>query len=246
MTLKSKIFDASRSFLPPRWFSILLYTFSRNSRLSWGGPFNGQQGRTRIFLELLDLVQPKAIIETGTYRGTTTEFIAGSCPLPVFTLESDPHNYYYSQFRLRRFKNVRVLQGRSQELLTRMSRDPGIPGEAVLFYLDAHWGGELPAREELGIIISNWREFVVMIDDFQVPGDPGYGFEIYKNGSVQDLDYFGDLLSGLDVFFPALPSQTETGMKRGCVVLSTGRMTPLLRKAISLRLFVPGTHHATD
>lgn len=239
--LKSQVLEKLKSFLPPQWYSWMLYTFSRNSRLSWGGPFNGQQQRIQVFLEIIDLVNPKAIIETGTYRGTTTEFIAKTFRPPILTIESDPHNFYYSRIRLRRYKNVCVFEGSSPQVLEGMSRDPGLSKEAVFFYLDAHWKGKLPAREELPIIRANWRDYVVMIDDFQVPGDAGYGFESYKNGAIQDLDHFNEVLTGMSIFFPALASQTETGSQRGCIVLAQGSTTSQLLKARYLRPYKIGS-----
>ena len=240
--LKSKILEKLKSFLPPQWYSWMLYSFSRNSRLSWGGPFNGQQQRIQAFLEIVDLVNPKTIIETGTYRGTTTEFMAKTFRPPILTIESDPHNFYYSRIRLRRYKNVRVFEGGSPQVLDQMSHDPGIPKEAVFFYLDAHWKGKLTAREELQIIHTNWRDYVAMIDDFQVPGDAGYGFESYKNGAIQDLDHFSEVLSGMSIFFPALASQTETGSKRGCIVLAQGLTSSQLLKARFLRPYKMGSN----
>ena len=67
--------------------------YYRNPELgqNLGGPFNGQEFRRRIFREILG-AEPKVdvIVETGTYRGTTTEFMATTSGLPVFTVEADP------------------------------------------------------------------------------------------------------------------------------------------------------------
>ena len=51
----------------------------------WGGPFNGQPARQALFRELVAKLRPCAIIETGTYFGTTTEFMAQT-GLPVYTI----------------------------------------------------------------------------------------------------------------------------------------------------------------
>lgn len=39
---------------------------------SWGGPFNGQQFRKKMFDDIEDIFLFKDIFETGTYHGTTT------------------------------------------------------------------------------------------------------------------------------------------------------------------------------
>ena len=47
--------------------------------------------------------QCTAIVETGTYLGTTTTFFAGS-GLPVYTVETDPRYHGFAQMQLRRFR----------------------------------------------------------------------------------------------------------------------------------------------
>ena len=78
-----------------------------------------------------------------------------------------------------------------------------------------------------------------MIDDFQVPDDPGYGFDDYGEGKVLNLDYLRDVISKFDisVFFPICRSEQETGAKRGCVVLARGLMADALTKLVTLREF---------
>jgi hypothetical protein len=44
----------------------------------------------------------------------------------------------------------------------------------LFFYLDAHWNEDLPLAEEIDLIFSRSPCAVVMIDDFEVPGDPGF------------------------------------------------------------------------
>ena len=90
-----------------------------------------------------------------------------------------------------------------------------------MFYLDAHWNADLPLVEEIGIIASNWSEFIAMIDDFQVPHDEGYGYDDYGDHQRFTLNDFGSTFEryALIPFFPTAPSDRETGHRRGCVVL---------------------------
>ncbi len=62
----------------------------REYRDSWGGPFNAQAFRQQIFLELIQKVKFSAIAETGTFRGTTTEYFSETSALPVHTVELNP------------------------------------------------------------------------------------------------------------------------------------------------------------
>ena len=80
-----------------------------NTRSGWGGPFNGQFARCRLFAAIINEFAPRAIIETGTFRGTTTELLA-TTGLPIFTIESDRRLYGYS--RMRFFVRVRRETGK--------------------------------------------------------------------------------------------------------------------------------------
>lgn len=89
------------------------------------------------------------------------------------------------------------------------------------FYLDAHDSGDLPLREELEIIFENWSDAVVMIDDFMVPHDSGYGYGDYGVGKIPSIEYLGPLAHlRLAMFLPAKDSKAETGAKRGCTVVA--------------------------
>src|SRR5690349_17093326 len=87
-----------------------------NRGVAWGGPFNGQPIRKQLFHELMRLVPPVAIVETGTFLGTTTELLAET-GLPVFTVESFPRNYGFARARLKARQNVKLLRDDSRHAL---------------------------------------------------------------------------------------------------------------------------------
>jgi hypothetical protein len=92
----------------------------------------------------------------------------------------------------------------------------------AFFYLDAHWQEDLPLKQETDVIFSSWRNFVIMIDDFRVPADPGYGYDNYglgKSLELRDFPFHED--PRVKVYFPAVPSAEESGRKRGCIVLAS-------------------------
>lgn len=189
---------------------------------SWGGPMNGQVGRQQLIRDLARSIDISAVIETGTYRGTTSEFLWHVTGAPVFTVEIEPRFCAFAQRRFAGISAVQVTLGESRQFLSAMAEDPAIPKRDVLFYFDAHWGGELPLEEELRLVHENWRDSVIIIDDFQVPSDSGYGFDDYGPGKALTLDYLlAANLSGLSVLYPALASCDETGARRGCCVLTT-------------------------
>lgn len=194
---------------------------------------NGQRWRCLMFAELVHKTAPKAIVETGTYLGTTTEWLA-AFQLPVFTCEAHPENYGFSKARLQATPNVRVVKTDSRNFLTRLLSGPF--GEGTnLFYLDAHWNADLPLAEELEIIFGRSLESVVVIDDFEVPGDPGYAFDDYGAGKALNAAYISEAAErfNLRVYYPSTPSTSETGALRGCVVLAHRKLSDvsLLRSA---------------
>ena len=176
-----------------------------------------------------------AIVETGTFRGTTTEFFADLCPGPVFTIEADQRLYGFSRTRFIRRRNVVSLLDDSRSGLRGLIGDTRLHGKRVLFYLDAHWDVDLPLAEEIDLVFGNWNEAVVLIDDFQVPDDAGYGFDDYGAGNALTLGYIGEMRDKYQskIFFPAAASTQETGARRGCVVLVAN---PILSATIQAKL----------
>lgn len=181
--------------------------------------FNGQSGRKRIFRELLGKFDFHCFIETGTYLGDTAGYMAKTSGLPVFSCEVNPTLFSLAKLRLKDVPSVSLYNSDSREFLDGLSRKPEITRNGCFVYLDAHWGKSLPLKEEISIVASRWGKFIVMIDDFQVPGDDGYRYDRY--GTVK---YIGlpSLCSKYDlrVFFPSLPSREEPAGATGCVMLA--------------------------
>jgi hypothetical protein len=186
----------------------------------WGGPFNGQCFRQLMYLDLALACNFEAIVETGTFRGSTTRFLAqNSGGAPVYSCEYGPLNFEFAKWRLRGDQNLFLFNLDSRNFI----RDLKISRQArTFFYLDAHWGADLPLREELNLIIQKFENFVVMIDDFEVPNDPEYQFDDYGPGkrlSLRDFPLHQD--NGIACYFPARPSSQESGLRRGVIVLAS-------------------------
>jgi len=193
------------------------YLLRRKSKDAWG-PLNGQSFRQRVYADIMARINFKAIVETGTFRGTTTEFFAKS-GLPVYSVELEPRAYGYASLRfLHRRNQVRLFHGDSPDFLRGLTNDTNFPKSNVFFYLDAHVQDKAPLVEELEIIFTNWTEAVVMIDDFEVPGTAysfdDWGFKTLNLQLLEPLKYLN-----LTPFFPVLDPKQETGAKRGWVVL---------------------------
>jgi hypothetical protein len=211
----------------------------RKSKSSWGGPFNGQTFRQQIFLELIQKIDFSAIAETGTFRGTTTEYLHASSRLPVYSVELQPRFYWYAKTRFCTQRNITLYNGDSRSFLRHLLKVPTFVQKKVFFYLDAHWGDDLPLKEEVQFVFENFPRSVVMIDDFNVPGDEGYGYDDYGNGKVLSLEYLHPVINKLNaaIFFPAKSGDLETGAKRGCVVLTAS--PELISKIKTANTLVP-------
>ena len=200
----------------------------------WSAPFNGQVGRSQLFLRILDAIQPTAVIETGTFRGTTTAFIAKNFDGPIFSCEVDPRWYLASRVELARFPNVQIRRQDSRHFLKEVLAEA--KGDVMLYYLDAHWQEDLPLSGELELILSDDRAAVVIIDDFAVPFDAAYQFDDYGPGMALTIELLAQLdPKGATLFFPTLPASEETGARRGCAVIGVGRVASQLTSLAELR-----------
>lgn len=217
MGLKSFI----QSFVGQKVLGMLDYYRFPKTWNSWGGAFNDQEFRKKIFRELMERTAFSAIVETGTFRGATTKFLYEDSGLPVYTVEVNPRYYGYVKSKFLFSGGIRSYHADSRTFLNNLLSTQKFAGQSIFFYLDAHWGSDLPLAEELQIIFGKCKA-VVMVDDFKVPGDDGYGYDTYPGNKILDLEYLRPVNRELDlsVFFPASRADKETGKKRGCIVLA--------------------------
>lgn len=200
--------------------------------------FNGQQNRKKIFMDLIKTIKFDALIETGTWFGNTAGFMHKAAKLPVFTCELNRCYYLVAKTRLADLPAITLDMGDSRQFLKSLAGGR-LSRQVLFFYLDAHWNEDLPLKYEIEIITSKWEEFVIMIDDFKVPGDDGYGFDNYGEGKSLTLETLAAQIRthALRVFFPSTHSSKETGAKRGCVVLARrGALSDRISRLGSLRL----------
>jgi hypothetical protein len=189
----------------------------------FGGPFNGQERRIDAVREIFKAIRFAAIVETGTYRATTTLFLRGLSDVPIATIEVQPRFYHYAKRRLRDLPDLHLILGDSADELPSLAKSSPWNIGPVFFYLDAHWLDALPLYRELEAIVAGWRAFVIVVDDFRVPHDPGYSYDDYGPGNVLEPSILGPFAdSELVVFWPGSLSSDETGARRGWIVLASG------------------------
>jgi hypothetical protein len=74
-----------------------------------------------------------------------------------------------------------------------------------------------------------------VIDDFEVPGDPGYGFDDYGPGRCLTAAILPEeVMAGRSALYPSVPSAEETGARRGCVVIVDDDVAPGLVRELAL------------
>jgi hypothetical protein len=158
--------------------------------------------------------------------------------LPVFTCEISEENFGFALARLSSIRNVAVTLGDSRDFLRSLLTGPLFDArrESIIFYLDAHWNADLPLAEEIDLVFSSCPCAAVMIDDFEVPNDPGYGFDSYGPSLTLNSSYIAAAVREhqLATFYPSTPSSMETGVRRGCAVLCKNAVLGEMLRAITL------------
>ena len=192
--------------------------------IPWGGPLNGQRFRQYVFERLMRL-GVDAIVETGTYLGTSTAFFARQ-GVPVYSCESQEQYFAAALAQLTPHENVELFLQDSRSFLQTLAEDGRFSFKLPLFYLDAHWYDDLPLADEIKTITKYWSDYVIVVDDFKVPGT-NYNFDSYPNGlelTLEFLDRKGIDLDSMAVLFPTAAAPAETSARRGTLVLTTEEM----------------------
>lgn len=188
-------------------------------------PFAGDVSVCETVAELARKHRIASIIETGTYHGATTRFLAG-LGVPVLTVESDRENFAQACVNLADVRNATPVLGSSAVLLPDLIEHSKRP---ILFFLDAHWGKSWPLLDELAMISleHGTERSVIVIHDFKVPGTD-LGYDTY-DGQDLDLEYVEDAINaiycrhrkGWSVSYNA--PQTAQGLRRGVAYFAPRR-----------------------
>lgn len=110
--------------------------------------------------------------------------------------------------------HVHVETGSSEAVLARMVQ---LTLPRPFFYLDAHWGAYWPIRDEIAQVIK-LDQWAIVIDDFEVPGRPEFGFDIYQ-GRPLNWEAVRDLFpAGVARYYPLRSNRDN----RGWILLAHG------------------------
>lgn len=139
-------------------------------------------------------------VETGTFMGQTTKYIAGKYPnIEVHTVEYMPDQYKKLQEDFKEYKNIYSKQGNSSDFLKEYTSN--LKNNITMYYLDAHSTYSHPLLDELKVIQEhhNGNE-IIIIDDFYVP-NRDMGFDCTNTGQRYDYKWVENSLDKNEWFY---------------------------------------------
>lgn len=178
-------------------------------------PFNDDVHLAQKFVGLRDKYGIKNVIETGTYHGNTTEWLAQNFE-NVFTCESNSDYHAIAKKALEAFPNVTQKLQDSRVFLE--ATLPTLDGPTIVF-LDAHWYDN-PLLGEIVAIGRYGKRPILAIHDFKVPEHPELGYDTYP-GIVYEWAY---IKAAVEEAYGANRyrieyNQQATGSMRGCIFI---------------------------
>jgi predicted O-methyltransferase YrrM len=202
---------------------------------------NGQRNRLRTCFLLSELVLPDYGIESGSYLGTTTQYLAGLTSKKTFSIEINPEFSKIAKARLRSdisVDRVEIIEGNSAFEIPRILQTIDPKCSSILAYLDAHWLEHIPLLEEIQSLLDWGGRFIAVVDDFYIPEDLGYGYDLYENYRV-DVSHV-PVSSEISIWVPSEDSDLETGAKRGTAYVVSQHYRELISREsdrLKLRLY---------
>jgi predicted O-methyltransferase YrrM len=154
----------------------------------------------------------------------------------VYSCEIDEEHFKIAKRTVGHLHNVHLHHGNSVEFLLSLSTI--IYDNVNFVYLDAHWHDYLPLRDELSIL-KEWANTIVMIDDFKVPFDHGFGWDRYDEQREICMQYVDAVIPDKPIFFPGYSARREGPVARGyCVIPMSNTVGAALEEIKLLRKYV--------
>ncbi len=153
----------------------------------------------------------RVFIETGSNIGSTLGDVVRRYPhLECFSCEPDATAFSVAHKHSVIRERVCVFEETSQAFMERFSRDYADRfDQPLLAWLDAHdYGFEWPLREEIAYLTKHFSRGAILIDDFQVPGKPMFGWDQY-DGRTCSFDFIESAINPGVAYRMIYPSYTE-------------------------------------
>ena len=174
----------------------------------------------KAFKKLVEELKVTSIVETGTFMGYSTSFMAENFPnIPIYTGEINPKNYSAATRNLKKFKNVKTFNKNSPDFLENLIKNK-LLGEKPLFFLDAHWLNYWPLEDEIKIISEKIKKAIILIDDFKIPGNEAFVYDKYGKKECS-LELIAPKMNNKNEYFLLFPNYNRD-------IFKTGEYNPVL------------------
>ena len=156
-------------------------------------PFNCDTYLEREFIQLKEKYNIRNVIETGTYKGVTTKWLANNFA-NVFSIEIMRKYFEEASLNLKGLSNVTLINSDSRSALASVLDK--VQGTTLVFF-DSHWY-ENPLLPELEIITESKMKPIICIHDIKNPEDPTMVYGTYPDkGIVYEFDWLRPSLDAL-------------------------------------------------
>lgn len=184
-------------------------------------PFNGDGFICKEFLRLKEELGLTVVIETGSCLYSTTKWLGENFD-KVYTVDNNAEYVKHGAHKVAGMKNiVGVIEDSVVFLKTILNHLD--EKDKVIYFLDAHWGGNCPLQEELNALINSKTKLppVIAIHDFYT-GNEAFGWDEY-NGQRFDYGWIEPAIKELEkahncTYVHYYNTKAENGM-RGIIYL---------------------------
>jgi len=168
----------------------------------------------KYLLKLVEYLakQSEVFIETGTNIGSTLRYTATDYPhLRCFSCEPDHKQCHSAVQNTKHLNNVKVFRLTSQKFLPDLVKcNSDIVDKDCLFWLDAHGRNfQWPLKFEIDFIANNFVSANILIDDFQVPWNKRFGYDVYKNQKCCFEFIKSSINRKYNLYYPAYTEHTS-------------------------------------
>ena len=191
-------------------------------------PFLGFHG-DQYLLNLVNFLflESKNYVETGTRRGDTLKYVAdGYKHLNLFSCEPNIEHFSIAKRKLEKYKKCKIYNETSQSFIPKILSQENLNENLTFYFLDAHGiGYEWPLRFEVEQITKRLDKAIILIDDFKVPNNPKFGYDVY-NGQECRMSFIKDDLNSkrnYTYIYPKYKIKTSNHDRfRGYIVILMG------------------------
>jgi len=193
--------------------SFIIYQSDKYNEGKAKPPFHNDKKMIRVVLEILN--NSDIFIETGSFMGKTIFFVGKNFPtLNCYSCEINKNSYNIAYEEVKTLSNVKLDLSPSPTALynIQLKYDKDIFSKKVCFWLDAHWKTD-PLYDEIKYITTNFKQFVIFIDDFTIPWDNGFWTDGYN---IEKIKPFIINKEQLKFYMPNYPSTDDCCKENAC------------------------------